>query len=126
MGGDTVSNTAKKSRGGRPKKADKERLDFGVAFRLNATQKTRLIENATRAGMSPNEFAKACASTSRPTINRVIENRLAFEDRNALSRIGNNIYQIKRHLDQGLPVDQRQFDEAFSEFNAFMQNNIPR
>jgi DNA-binding transcriptional regulator YiaG len=85
----------------RPKKERDETRPHRIIFRLTGAEMKQLRQQAEAAGVSPHEYARMLATGAAGAQARVTgraEPPGAFELRQQLIRVGNNMNQIARRL----------------------------
>ncbi len=84
-------------KGGRPKLENPRSVHLG--FRANKDEAQKIHDQAKARGISPGEFCRLAALGKKIPSGTVPEiNRQTWAE---LSRIGNNLNQVARHLNQG-------------------------
>lgn len=87
-----------RNKGGRPKKAALEKMNYRVAVKLAAADYFRLVTTAHKAGVSPSEYMRECFRNGH------VKERLSEEHTDFVRRLcgmANNLNQLARKANAG-------------------------
>lgn len=108
---------------GRPVKAAEEKRPHVVSFRLTNAEKAQLENEAAAAGLALNECARVkttCAGAPAVSAPHA-EPPGAFELRQQLIRVGNNMNQIARQLNQKGEYEPQELKSASHELGEIFR-----
>jgi len=101
-------------RGGRPKVADEEKLSRVVAVRLSERFHDQIKKAARGAGVKPGVFVRKMVEDGKVVVRRVPEANM--DAVGALARVGGNLNQLLRLVQQGaVSVAERELEEVMEE-----------
>ena len=102
----------------RPKKDPTDRRTEQVNLRLSPVELARLSEKADRASTNVTAFVRA-AALGRPVPVRETGS-LAFEDRQELRRIGVNLNQIAKRMNEYKSVSSKDVTDALDDLHNLL------
>lgn len=86
----------------RPKKTGEEKRDFTIRVRVTPAEKKQLVKSAQQQGLTTSDFMRVKSISSAPLFKKATPERAAFIKNLAeLGKIGSNVNQIARALNQG-------------------------